>query len=76
MKQSSVWKKSYFLLLQKSHMHSLSVLSQYQQNGNAVNPVMEGSGLPITRAASADLNTTDNILHEKPEEWPLCFARK
>ena len=32
--------------------------------------------LPITRAASANQNVTDNILCEKPEERPPCLACK
>ena len=29
---------------------------------------VEGSGLPVTQAASASENVTYNFLHEKPEE--------
>ena len=35
---------------------------------------MESSGLPITRAASANQNITNSIPCEKPEEWPPFFA--
>ena len=37
---------------------------------------MEGSGLPITQAASANQNLSNNCLHEKPKEWPPCLALK
>ena len=35
----------------------------------------EGSGLPIIQAAPANQNATNNILHEKPEDWPPCLAQ-
>ena len=35
----------------------------------------EGSGLPIIQAAPANQNDTNNILHEKPEDWPPCLAQ-
>ena len=40
--------------------------------------VLEDSGLPINRAASAEQNVTNrpNLLREKPEEWPQCLAHK
>ena len=31
--------------------------------------VIKGSGVPVTRAASANLNVTINTLREKLEEW-------
>ena len=31
--------------------------------------VIEGSGVPVTRATSANLNVTINTLREKLEEW-------
>ena len=37
---------------------------------------VDGSGLPITRAASANQNVTDNISREKSEDRPPCFAHK
>ena len=36
----------------------------------------EGLGLPMTQAASANQNVTDNIPHGKPKEWPSCLAHK
>ena len=42
------------------------------QNENART---EGSGLPIIQAAPANQNATNNILHEKPEDWPPCLAQ-
>ena len=35
----------------------------------------EGSGLPIIQAAPANQNATNNIQHEKPEDWPPCLAQ-
>ena len=32
-----------------------------------------GSGLPITRVASANQIAPNNIPPEQSEEWPLCF---
>ena len=32
--------------------------------------------LPIIRVPSANQNVTNNIWHEKPEEWQLCLAQK
>ena len=37
---------------------------------------MENSGLSVTSAASANQNATNDILREKPEEWPLYLAHK
>ena len=37
---------------------------------------IEGSGLPITRTASANQNIADKISLEKPEEWAPCLAHK
>ena len=40
-------------------------------------PGIQGSGLPITRAASAYQDATNNIPHQKkPEEWPPCLEHK
>ena len=37
---------------------------------------VDGSGLPITRAASANQNVTYNTPREKPKEWPPCFPQR
>ena len=37
----------------------------------------EGSGLPVTREASANQNVRNNhSLRKKPEEWVPCLAHK
>ena len=36
----------------------------------------ESSGLSITRAVSANQKVTNDISHEKPEEWSPCLAHK
>lgn len=36
----------------------------------------EGSGLPITQAASANQDVTNDILREKPEDWRPCSPHK
>ena len=36
----------------------------------------EGSGLPITQAVSANQDVTNDILHEKPEDWRPCSPDK
>ena len=38
--------------------------------------VAEGSGLPITRAVSANQSVANNNLREKPGEWPPCLTHK
>ena len=38
--------------------------------------LIEGTGLPITRAASSNQNATNGIPREKLEEWMLCLTRK
>ena len=37
---------------------------------------IEDSGIPVSRAATANQNVTINILREKPEEWLPCLPRK
>ena len=36
----------------------------------------QDSGLPMTRAASANQNVTNNIPSEKREQWPACLVQK
>ena len=66
-----------------SHPNNLALTDKHQQydrchrktkqNKTKKNNKKEGSGLPITRAASANQNVTNSIPCEKPEEWPPCL---
>ena len=51
---------------------SCSQMSGWHIGDNSV----EGSGLPITQAATANQNVTTNIPCKKPQKWLPCLAHK
>ena len=64
------------LLIQLNSKAEIHFVSLPLPSPPTLSKTIEDSGIPVSRAATANQNVTINILREKPEEWLPCLPRK